>query len=263
MARRYPPEFHAFMREYIPGHTDKEVAKEATERFGIEVTASAVKSYKQNHKIKSGTPSGLPKGHPSDIFPQPIVDYIKANHKGIGPKDMADVLNTEFGTDYTKEQVKSYYHNHGLSSGLTGRFEKGHEPANKGKKIEHVHPNSAATQFKKGGTPFNKLPIGTVLEKADGYLWRKIGEGARDWRQEHILVWEAANGPLPDGGMLTFLDGDHHNVKLENLRLIDNDINLELNRRALRTSDAELNETAILIATLSRKTHKRQKGGKT
>ena len=124
MARRYPPEFHVFMREYIPGHTDKEVAKEATERFGIEVTASAVKSYKQNHKIRSGTPSGLPKGHPSDVFPQQIVDYILKNYKGTGNKEMAERLNEKFGTSYTTKQLNSYYKNHGLKSGLTGRFEK-------------------------------------------------------------------------------------------------------------------------------------------
>ena len=264
MSRRYPKEFHDFMHEYIPGHTSAEISAEAERRLGIRISPSAVKSYKTNHKIRSGTPTGLPRHHPSDRFPQEIIDYIVANHKGVGPKEMAARLNEEHGTNYTPAQIKGYDATHGLSSGLTGYFQKGSVPPNKGKKIEHPHPNSVATQFKPGHTPANKLPIGTVLEKDDGYLWRKIGEGARDWKQEHILIYEEAHGPLPPGGVLTFLDGDRHNVSLGNLKLITNEINLELNRRGLRTGDADLNETGILIATLSCSTRKAiQKKGAT
>lgn len=260
MSRRYPQAFHDFMQEYIPGHTAREIAAEAKKRLGIDITPSATAAYCKNHKINRGTPGGLPKGTPSDTFPRHVVDYILANHDGVGPTEMAGRLNAEFGTSYTVEQVKGYYKNHKISSGLTGRFKKGNVPANKGK-IGICPEGCKATQFKPGDTPYNKLPIGTVLEKSDGYLWRKIGEGARDWRQEHILRWEEVNGPLPEGGKLTFLDGDKHNVDVSNLKLIDNDVNLELNRRRLRTGDRELNETAILIATLSVSASRAKKKG--
>lgn len=247
------------MMEYIPGHTFDEIREVVLDRFGIEMTLTAIRSYKVNHKINSGTPCGRPKGHPTKQFPEKIGRYIHGNYKGVGPREMAERLNSSFGTVYTTRQINTYYKNHGLNSGLTGRFEKGHTPANKGKKILNPHPASVATQFQKGHTPANKLPIGTVRERSDGYLRRKIGEGAREWRQEHLIVWEEAHGPIPEGGIVTFLDGDHHNVSLDNLRLIDRDINLNLNRRKLRTEDTGLNETAILIARLSSKTFKRSK----
>lgn len=261
MNRRYPPELHEFLKQFIPGHTAKEISLAVADRFGIEMTPAQVKSYKQNRKIRSGTPCGSPAGSPSKTFPQKVGDYIRSHYQGVGPKEMVGRLNETFGTSYTIRQVSAWYKNHGLNSGLDGRFQKGHVPVNKGKKGMVMHPNAVATQFRAGHRPANKLPIGTVLEKADGYLWRKIGEGARDWRQEHILRYEETYGPLPPGGMITFLDGDKHNVELGNLKLITNDINLELNRRRLRTGDPELNETAILIADLSTKTRKRKKQG--
>lgn len=264
MARRYPKEFHEFMRAYIPGHTAAEVSEEAKRRLNIEITPTAVKSYKQNHKIRSGTPSGLPKGHPSKKFPQEIKDYIAENFRGVGPTEMAKRLNETFGTEYSTKQINTYYKNHGHNSGLSGRFEPGHVPANKG-----THPPTrgrmAQTQFKAGHTPHNKLPIGSIIMKADGYMWQKLGEGARDWRQKHILVWEEAHGPIPDGHIITFKDGDKTNYDLENLAMITMAESIELTRRGLRTGDKTLTETGILIARLnckiSKKAKRRQNNG--
>lgn len=248
MSRRYPKDFHDFMREYVPGHTAVEISEEVKRRLNIEISPSAVKSYKTNNKLKSGTPTGLPKGHPSDQFPQYIKDYIVKHHKGVGPTEMAEKLNKRFETSYTARQLNAYYKNHGIKSGLTGKFEKGHIPLNKGKKIENVHPNSAATQFKAGHKPHNKMPIGSIIMKADGYMYQKIGEGARDWKQKHLLVWEEANGPVPEGYVLNFKDGNRENYTLENLALLSKAEHLELTRLGLRSTNPDLTETGILIA---------------
>ena len=258
MSKRYPQEFHDFMKQYIPGHTAAEISEEAMRRLGIEISPAAVKSYKTNHKIKSGTPSGLPKGHASEQVPQRIKDYVAENYKGVGPKEMAERLNRRFGTDYTVKQINAYYKNHGHNSGLTGRFQPGHVPANKG-----THPPTRGrmveTQFRAGHTPHNKLPIGSIIMKADGYMWQKLGEGARDWRQKHLLVWEEAHGPIPDGHVITFKDGDKTNYDLDNLALITMAESIELTRRGLRTEDKQLTETGILIARLNCKVSKKLK----
>lgn len=262
MSRRYPEALHDFLRSYIPGHTAAEISTEVRQRFNIEMTANQVKSYKQNHGIKSGTVSGVPAGAPTKLYPAEVIDYITKHYKGLGPIAMAEQLNKVFGTTYTRQQLKAFYNSRHLDSGLSGYFTKGHVPPNKGKKGMTMHPNAIAAQFKAGHKPFNKLPIGTVLEKTDGYLWRKTGEGCRDWKQEHILRWEEANGPLPEGGRLTFLDGDRHNVELSNLALIDNAINLTMMRKRLRSKNPELTKTGILVAKLSMQTKERTKGGK-
>ncbi|HBR31935.1 MAG TPA: HNH endonuclease, partial [Clostridiales bacterium] len=86
--------------------------------------------------------------------------FIKHNYIGTGHKEMADLLNKTFGMNYTKSQIKSYYGNHKMNSGLNGRFPKGHIPANKGKKGFHV-PGSEKGWFKEGHMPINHKPVGS------------------------------------------------------------------------------------------------------
>jgi hypothetical protein len=217
-----------------------------------------MKSYKQNHKLKSGTPVGLPKGHPSKQFPAPVADFIRSNYLDVGPTEMTSKVNQAFDTAYTTKQIAAYYKNHQLNSGLTGRFEKGHMPPNKGKK-GYCAPGAEKGHFKKGHTPHNKTPIGTVLTKADGYLWKKIGEGSRDWRQLHILLWEEAHGPVPDGHMIIFKDHNRENCSLENLALVSKSENGVMNRCGLRFENPEHTETGILIAKIKIAANKRKK----
>ncbi len=153
MSRRYPPELHEFMRSFIPGHTAQEISAAVCDRFGIIMTTEQVKSYKSNRRIRSGTPCGTPSGSPSKLFPAEVISYIRDNHKGTGTYRMPSSLNAKFGTSYTRSQIKAFYSNHHLRSGVDVRFQKGHVPHNKGKKGMLMHPNAVATQFKKGSTP--------------------------------------------------------------------------------------------------------------
>lgn len=150
---------------------------------------------------------------------------------------MAELLNKTFRTDYTQEQMKSFYGNNDISSGLTG-------------------------YFKKGQASHNKMPVGTEVIKGDGYLWKKIAEPNK-WRQKHILVWEEKNGKVPEGHVLTFLDGDRTNVDIENIALITMAESLQLTRMELRSENPEFTKTGILIARITTTRHalsKKKKG---
>lgn len=258
MSKRYAQEVHAFIRDHVVGHTAEELASMTNAAFGTAFTKSSMKSYKKNHHLKSGTPGGVPKGTYSDVYPAHIAEHIRSNHNGIGPKRMAQLLNETFGTDYTAAQLKGYYANHGLNSGLTGRFEKGHIPPNKGRK-GYCAPGAEKGHFKSGHTPHNKTPIGTILVKSDGYLWQKVGEGCRDWRQLSHILWEQANGPIPDGYRLIYKDGDKLNCHLDNLALVTLAENVVMNTKGLRSEVPEHTETGILIAKIKIAAAKRKK----
>ena len=101
MTRRYAPEIHTFLRDFVPGHTAQEVAEAVTERFGISMTAGQVKSYKHNHHLRSGTPAHVAPGRPTALYPAEVMEYIRKNYKGVGPTEMAARLNARFGTTYT------------------------------------------------------------------------------------------------------------------------------------------------------------------
>ena len=253
MRIRYTPEQHEFLRSFIPGHFSEEIIQAFRERFGIEMPKIAVMAYKKNHSIPSGT--GKNRSYPggSRLFPVPIQEYIRENIQGTGPKEMTEKVNREFGTAYTHGQMKNYYSRAKLNSGVLGYFEKGHAPYNKGRKGMLMHPNCVSTQFKPGHRPANELPIGIVIEKSDGYFWRKVGEGARDWRQEHILVYEAAHGPVPKGAIVTFLDGNRKNLAPDNLQMISRGVNAVLNKKKMRTGDKDLTMAAVLLTTIREK----------
>ena len=180
-------------------------------------------------------------------FPKEVHEFIAANYVGVGPTEMTGRVNAEFGTNYTVKQLQNFYKRRRLDSGLTGRFKKGHVSPNKGNK-GRCFVGCEKGWFKKGRAPHNKMPIGTVCKKHDGYLWRKIGESSREWKQEHLLVWEAANGPLPNGCLVGFKDGNKENVALENLMLLTKAENAQLNNRKLRFSDPEKTEVGLMIA---------------
>ena len=61
---RYTDEMNSFLREFIPGHSEREIAKAFKERFGIELTRSQVKTLKTRLGVKSVTVGGrFERGH--------------------------------------------------------------------------------------------------------------------------------------------------------------------------------------------------------
>lgn len=96
------------------------------------------------------------------------------------------------------------------------QFKPGLEPWNKGKKgATGLHPNCRKHQFKPGRPAHesrNYQPIGSHRINADGHLERKMTDDpaivpVRRWTPVYRLVWEAANGPIPDGHLVVFKPG--------------------------------------------------------
>lgn len=107
--------------------------------------------------------------------------------------------------------------------GAATRFQPGQVSHNAGKKGLR-YPGSEKGWFKKGHQRSDTAPVGAErIDKKDGYVLVKIadkGEYALPWRLKHRMVWEAANGPVPKGMTLVFMDGNRQNCALENLTLI-------------------------------------------
>lgn len=96
------------------------------------------------------------------------------------------------------------------------RFKKGQVGWNKG--MKGISFGGKATQFKKGGTPPNTLPIGST-RVVWGVLQRKInnnrGNSSVRWRGVHELVWIAHNGAVPPGHIVVFQPGKKTLVEAE------------------------------------------------
>ena len=97
------------------------------------------------------------------------------------------------------------------------------------------------------------------LRLHNGYTLIKVDEIA-EWRELHKVVWEEKNGPIPEGHVLIFADGNKQNCSIDNLLLVTKAENVTMNKYSLRSSDAELTKLGVLTARLFFKIHERKAG---
>jgi hypothetical protein len=117
-----------------------------------------------------------------------------------------------------------------MVTGASSRFQPGLIPWNTGRKGVS-HPGSVATQFKPGQKPHSYKPLGSERLRHDGYVQIKVQDAGRHWerwRAKHVVLWEAAHGPVPKNHAVVFINGDKRDFRLENLELITR---VELMRR--------------------------------
>ena len=159
--------------------------------------------------------------------------FIKDNYQTMIYLDVAKALNT------TERRVANFIQKSGLRLSpeeyhrrrCIGMKKPGSIPWNKGLSLPNK-PNSG--QFQKGNNPKNTKTNGHITWRTrknrvnHDYYWIRVALGK--WKELHIYIWEQKNGPLPQGKILRFKDGNHKNCTIENLELIDRVKNMDLNR---------------------------------
>lgn len=145
---------------------------------------------------------------------------------------------------------------------IAHRFPRGHVPANKGVRRPGWHAGRMGeTQFKKGHVGHNWKPVGST-RLVDGYVYRKVADTrlvpwTRNWKPEHILVWERSHGRLPRHHCLAFKNGDRLDIRLDNLELISRRENMA--RNTVHNLPRPLRETVQLLGTLKRSINRRSR----
>lgn len=146
------------------------------------------------------------------------------------------------------------------SVGEAGRFKPGLVPHNKGvKRPGWSVGRMRETQFKKEARPHTWRPIGSTRVN-DGYHQTKMtdtGYGPRDWVPTHVLLWREVKGPIPDGHVLCFIDGDKKHIAIDNLELVSRK---ELMRRnTIHNLPQDLVNTIMLLGAVKRKVRENAK----
>lgn len=155
---------------------------------------------------------------------------MRDNVKGITYKELSELVNKRFGTSISDATAKTTCFRKGLSNKIDGRFKKGSEP-------------------------YNKVCVGTVVER-NGYKIVKVQNNGNkyDWKYMHILLWEFFNGEVGEGEAITFLDGDRKNLSPDNLIKVNVKTSRSYNLNKLRSNNKEMNEILLKVLEIDRLT---------
>lgn len=194
--------------------------------------------------------------------------FILENVKGITLKELTKRFNKKFKVNVKEESISNRKTRIGAKSGIVGgRFEKGHVPANKGKKgsmTKEQYEKCKKTMFKKGHIPANRKPIGSErYNNRDGILVKvQDGHLQKNWMPKSRYIYEQKYGKIPAGHKVIFADGNKLNFDIDNLILVSDSEELIMNRRNLIKEDRETTKTGALIAKVIDKTNKVKRKGK-
>jgi hypothetical protein len=150
------------------------------------------------------------------------IQFINDNINGRSYADMTCLFNREFNLSVSKTSITKFLHRHKLSNN------------------------------RKPGIPtflIKRSPIGTERIETNGYTRVKIAEPSV-WKEKHVLIWEAANGPIPEGHFIVFADGDRSNMDPGNLLLVSSRELVTMNNRHLIFPDAGKTKCGLMIARI-------------
>jgi hypothetical protein len=192
-----------------------------------------------------------------DLYPNHSTKYI-AELLGV---TISKVYNTAWGAKVKKsaEYMLTPASGRIIEPSVANQFKPGHTPHNKGKQMDaEIYEKVAPTMFKKGNKPANTKPVGTINVRADSsgrlYQYIKIKDSHWELLQRH--VWTKANGEIPRGSVVIFLDGNYLNCDISNLQVISRRENMA--RNTIQRYPAELQEVMKLTSKLKRKTNGKQ-----
>ncbi len=100
---------------------------------------------------------------------------------------------------------------------------------------------SLSTEFKRGNSPYNKLPLGSLLLRPERarqkafYVIKVADTGCQsvDWKPRSIHIWETNFGAIPVGMFPHHKDGNSLNDDPNNFELVDRKIHIGNHRREL------------------------------
>lgn len=162
-------------------------------------------------------------------------EFIELNYAHCKTEHIARVLGCPIDRIYRfayaaclkkdPEYLKSEYCGR-KSKGCSGNeftFKKGHIPANKGKRMPpEVYEVAKKSFFKPGNLPVNTKYDGYISKRKDKtgrvYLYIRVSLGK--FELLHRNMWEAENGKIPPGHVITFKDGNSQNCTIDNLEMI-------------------------------------------
>lgn len=271
-ANSWTPAEEAWLREVYPTHFNSDIADMHAERFPDRPrrTAKAVNSrakFWHLRKADGFDRAARAKEARRTMWPPERVEWLRSYAPGHNIYEILDEFERLYGIRMTKCSMKNAKLRYGAKSGTdVGQFQKGHEPANKGRTwddmsmSEQARANCRKGQYKKGNMPQNAMdkPIGTERTDQDGYVFVKVAERPSrpdrndNWVLKQRLVYEQAHGTIPSDCNIVFADHDKRNFDPANLVAVPRGIWAVISHKEMDYWDAESLRTCMLLAEVDR-----------
>lgn len=184
------------------------------------------------------------------------VEFLREFIPGHEEAEIREAFKEKFGIELTKYKVKNFKNAYKVKSGTHGgRFQKGQESWNKGRKMtKEQYKKAEPTMFKKGQIPLNKREVGSERTDRDGYVLVKVAEPNK-WRlKQRVMYEEYHNDKLTPNDVIVFLDNNRENFAQENLVKLTRAELARYNQDNLKTDNPDYNMTAVILAKLKTKT---------
>jgi len=204
-----------FLGDTSHGRSYAEIARLFGERFGSQISKYHIVKILKRLGIKKNTIHAR-------RYTEAEIRFIKRISPGRSYAEIARLFGERFNPPITNVQVKIFCARHGLRTGFVRRLSK-------------------------GCVAYNRRPIGTERVKM-GRVEVKLAEGV--WKNRLAILWERANGEIPEGHMVIPADRDMHNMAPDNLLLVSLAELAFMNSNGLYSTDPNMTRLGHAMAKM-------------
>ena len=211
----------------------KELTELYTKTFDANVSVSGIKRHcRYILGIKKRRESQRP-------YTNEQLQFLKENYSKMGNKELLELFNEKFNESRTMSAIKNFGLYHNL------RVDKEVRQQNRRKHLDQAGSKRATR--KPGDIRIEgRRP---VMKDDDG-----------NWKTAAKVIWEKEHGSVPEGYVVTVLDGDPNNIDPDNIVCVPVSYMGLLLKHNLRSEDAEITKTGIVLCELIETMKKERKG---
>lgn len=232
MGFQWTDEMIEFLKIKSEGKLLSDITDEINDQFNLNLSERQV----ETSKYRNGIKSYKKRGHYRLIFTDEIKRFIKNHHKGCSVDEMRELINDKFGKEFTSLQIRNHYNDYGLVSNYD-------------------------TRYKSGNRHVRWKPVGAERIDSRGRTYVKMSDTGKKWKLKSHVVYEKANGSIPDGLVLMYLDRDEKNWCLDNLLAVDKStLGTVVSQDALLIDEPIFNLASVTLAKLERKIRELEAG---